>query len=185
MVDERISDAAVPAPTRAADRTIAFEAFAEQHLPDAYRLASAVLGNPAEAEDAVHDAFLAAWRKWDTLRDRDALSRWFDAIVVNTCRNMLRRRRPGRPDASIFEIPIASARDGISSIAERDAIEEALGSLNPDQRIVVALRFYRDYTIEDIAVRTGAPVGTVKSRLHHALQKLERQLQAADGVLRP
>jgi RNA polymerase sigma-70 factor (ECF subfamily) len=185
MVDERISGAAVPAPTRAADRAIAFEAFAEQHLPDAYRLASAVLGNPGEAEDAVHDAFLAAWRKWDALRDRDAMSRWFDSIVVNTCRNMLRRRRPWKPDASIFDIPNAGGLDGISSIAERDAIEDAFRSLNPDQRIVVALRFYADYTIDDIAARTGAPVGTVKSRLHHALQKLERQLQAADGVLQP
>lgn len=184
MVDERIPGALVSAPTRAADRAIAFETFAEQHLADAYRLASAVLGNPSEAEDAVHDAFLAAWRRWDALRDRDAMSRWFDAIVVNTCRNMLRRKRPGRPDASIFEIPIASGGDGISSIAERDEIGEALGSLNPDQRIVVALRFYRDYTIDDIAVRTGARVGTVKSRLHHALQKLERHLRAADGVLR-
>jgi RNA polymerase sigma-70 factor (ECF subfamily) len=185
MVDERISGAAVPAPTRAAGRAIAFETFAEQHLPDAYRLASAVLGNRSEAEDAVHDAFLAAWRNWDALRNRDAMSRWFDAIVVNTCRNMLRRRRRWKSDASIFEMPNASGTDGISAIAERDAIEEALGGLNPDQRIVVALRFYRDYTIDEIAARTGAPVGTVKSRLHHALHKLERQLQAADGVLRP
>lgn len=184
MVDERVSGAAVPTPTRAADRTIAFETFAEQHLPDAYRLASAVLGNSGEAEDAVHDAFLAAWRNWDALRNRDAMSSWFDAIVVNTCRNMLRRRRPGRPDASILEIPVASGRDGIASIAERDEIEEALGSLNPDQRIVVALRFYRDYTIDDIADRTGVRAGTVKSRLHHALHKLERHLRAADGVLR-
>jgi RNA polymerase sigma-70 factor (ECF subfamily) len=185
VVDERISGAAVTASSGAAARALAFETFAEQHLADAYRLASAVLGSGGDAEDAVHDAFLAAWRNWDALRNRDARSRWFDAIVVNTCRNMLRRRRPWNADASIFEIPNASGTDGISSIAEREAIEKALGSLNPDQRIVVALRFYGDYTIEDIAARTGAPVGTVKSRLHHALHKLERLLQAADGVLRP
>lgn len=185
MVDQRISGAAVASSTGAAARALAFETFAEQHLPEAYRLASAVLGSRNEAEDAVHDAFLAAWRKWDSLRSRDAMSPWFDAIVVNTCRNMLRRRRPWKPDAAIFEIPVASATDGITSIAERDAIEAALGRLNPDQRIVVALRFYRDYTIDDIAARTGAPVGTVKSRLHHALLKLERELQGTDGVVRP
>jgi RNA polymerase sigma-70 factor (ECF subfamily) len=185
MVHERVSDSAVAASASAAGNAIAFETFAEQHLAGAYRLASAVLGSGGEAEDAVHDAFLAAWRNWDALRDRDARSRWFDAIVVNTCRNMLRRKRPWKSDAGIFEVPNASGTDGISSIAERDAIEDALGSLNPDQRIVVALRFYGDYTIDDIAARTGAPVGTVKSRLHHALQKLQRQLQAADGVLRP
>lgn len=89
------------------------------------------------------------------------------------------------PDVSLFEIPNAAGSDAIASIAERDAIEEALGSLNPDQRIVVALRFYLDYTIDDIAVQTGAPVGTVKSRLHHALHKLERQLRAANGEMRP
>ena len=128
---------------------------------------------------------MAAWRNWDALRNRDAMSPWFDAIVVNTCRNMLRRRRPWKPDASVFEIPTANATDGITSIAERDAIEAALGSLNPDQRIVVALRFYRDYTIDDIAARTGAPAGTVKSRLHHALHKLERELQDTHRAVRP
>jgi RNA polymerase sigma-70 factor, ECF subfamily len=185
MVDERIGNPAVVVPAGAAARAVAFEQFAEDHLPDAYRLASAILGSRNEAEDAVHDAFLAAWRNWHSLRNPHAMSRWFDAIVVNTCRNMLRRRRPGTPEASIVEIPQPSGADGIGSIAERDALEEALASLNPDQRIVVALRFYRDYTIDDIAARTGAPVGTVKSRLHHALQKLERQLQAAEGKVQP
>ena len=96
MVDERISGAAVGAPTGAAARALAFETFAEQHLPDAYRLAAAVLGSRNDAEDAVHDAFMAAWRSWDALRNRDAMSPWFDAIVVNTCRNMLRRWRQSR-----------------------------------------------------------------------------------------
>lgn len=185
MVDERASGAAVTASSRAAARALAFETFAEEHLADAYRLASAVLGSGGDAEDAVHDAFLAAWRNWDALRNHEARSRWFDTIVINTCRNMLRRKRPWTPDARMLEMPTGSGVDGINSIAERDAIEQALGSLNPDQRIVVVLRFYGDHTVDEIAARTGAPVGTVKSRLHHALHKLERQLQAADGVLRP
>lgn len=185
MAHQRISDSAVVASASAAARAIAFESFAEEHLVAAYRLASAVMGREGEAEDAVHDAFLAAWRNWDALHNDAARSRWFDTIVVNTCRNMLRRKRTRKSHASIFERPTSSANDGISSIAERDAIEKALNSLNPEQRIVVALRFYGDYTIDDIAARTGAPAGTVKSRLHHALQKLERHLQAADGVLRP
>lgn len=185
MVDEHVSGPTAVATASAGATAIAFETFAEQHLAHAYRLASAVLGSGGDAEDAVHDAFLAAWRNWDALRNREARSRWFDAIVVNTCRNMLRRKRPWQPGAGILEMPYANGTEGISSVAERDAIEQALASLNPDQRIVVALRFYGDYTIDDIASRTGAPVGTVKSRLHHALQKLERQLQGADGGLLP
>jgi RNA polymerase sigma-70 factor (ECF subfamily) len=57
---------------------------------------------------------------------------------------------------------------------------EALATLSPDHQVVVALRFYRDLTIDQIATRLGIPAGTVQSRLHYALKQLHAAIDAAD-----
>ena len=72
-------------------RADAFRRLAQLHLDSSYRLARAILGNAAEAEDATHDAFVTAWQQWSTLRDPLLFEHWFDRILVNTCRNRLRR----------------------------------------------------------------------------------------------
>ena len=151
------------------DRAGAFRQLADQHLDAAYRLAHAILRDPAEAQDATHDAFVAAWRSWDSLRDRGKFEPWFDRIVVNTCRNRLRRERR------------RSAVDEFSHSLEREVIGEALASLSPDHQVVVALRFYRDLTISQIAERIGVPVGTVQSRLHYALKRLQVEIEATES----
>ena len=74
----------------------AFQALADEHLDAAYRLARIILRDQAEAQDATHDAFVQAWRKWSTLRDPDRFEAWFDRILVNACRDRL-RDHPGGP----------------------------------------------------------------------------------------
>ena len=74
-----------------AERAATFRLLAERHLSDSYRLANAILGDPSESKDAVHDAFLTAWRKWHSLRDHEKFEQWFQRIVVNTCRDRLKR----------------------------------------------------------------------------------------------
>ena len=64
---------------------------------------------------------------------------------------------------------------------DREAIGGALATLSADHQIVVALRFYRDLTVEQIATRLGVPPGTVQSRLHYALKRLHVALDAADA----
>ena len=95
MDQARIGHEALPLarPSAASERELAFGAFVERALPLNYRLARAILGDPAEAEDATHDAFELAWKRWHTLRDPDLLDAWFGRIVVNVCRDRLRRRR--------------------------------------------------------------------------------------------
>jgi len=73
------------------ERELAFHRLADRHLERSYRLATVVLNSATESQDAVHDAFVTAWRKYDTLRDPDRLEAWFDRIVVNTCRDRMRR----------------------------------------------------------------------------------------------
>jgi len=65
-------------------------------VPAAYRLAGFILGDAVAAQDAVQDLLVKAWRSWDTLRNVEAFEPWFDRIVVNVCRDQLRRHRSVR-----------------------------------------------------------------------------------------
>jgi RNA polymerase sigma-70 factor (ECF subfamily) len=160
-------------------RDDAFMRLADEHLDASYRLARAILRDPSEAQDATHDAFVQAWRKWSTLRDPARFEHWFDRILVNTCRNRLRSSRWQATDISAEVVAVSG--DQFGRAHDRDVVGKAIAGLSPDHQVVVALRFYRDLPIEEIAVRLGIPAGTVQSRLHYALQRLHVAIDAADG----
>jgi RNA polymerase sigma-70 factor (ECF subfamily) len=162
-----------------AARAEAFRTLADRHLDASYRLAQVILGQRAEAEDATHDAFVTAWRNWSSLRDPERFEHWFDRILVNTCRNRLRHtsRRRTEDLSAEFEFP---ASDAYGPTDDRGLLQPAMARLGPDQRVVVALRFYRDLSIDQIADRLGVRPGTVKSRLHRALHGLRTSLDQAD-----
>ena len=162
-----------------AARVEAFQSLADRHLDASYRLAQAILGQRAEAEDATHDAFESAWRNWSALRDTALFERWFDRILINTCRNRL--RHPSRRRTQ----ELGPASEGVGSDAygpthERALLAPALASLTPDQRVVLALRFYRDLSVDEIASRMKVRPGTVKSRLHRGLRELRKALDKTD-----
>jgi RNA polymerase sigma-70 factor (ECF subfamily) len=159
-------------------RDAAFVRLADEHLDKAYRLARAILRDPAEAQDATHDAFVQAWRKWYTLRDPGKFEPWFDRILVNICRNRLRSNRWQATDISA-EVALSTG-DHTGHAEDRDVLGAAIGALSPDHQVVVALRYYRDLTVDDIAKRLGVPSGTVQSRLHYALKRLHDAIDAAD-----
>jgi RNA polymerase sigma-70 factor (ECF subfamily) len=162
-----------------ADRATAFEALAQQNLDSSYRLAALILRDPVEAQDAVHDAFVKAWRSWSSLRDVSRFDAWFGRILVNVCRDRLRSGRRW----SVVDISAAlghrDSHDHAGGVDDRMAIERAFKSLNADQRIAIVLRFYLDMSVDDIALRVGVPAGTVKSRLHNALKQVGSDLQLA------
>jgi RNA polymerase sigma-70 factor (ECF subfamily) len=156
-----------------------FEELVELRLDACYRLAAVLLGDRLEAEDATHDAILKAQRSWSTVRDQAAAPAWLDRIVVNECRDRLRRRRVARTIAAAERPdhdPAGPLDDAFS--AERAALRDALAELGPDHRLVVVLRYLADLSIDAIATRTGTPPGTVKSRLHHALRLLRAAYEA-------
>ena len=165
-----------PVVVTAADaRAAAFRGLIEAELDRAYRLATVILGDRYDAEDVVHDAAEVAWRRWSDLRDEQRFQAWFGRIVVNACRDRLRRRRRRR----IVEIPRLvmdsehpMAPDAADALALRDVLRRAFEVLSPEERIVVVLRYEADLTVPRVAEIAGIPEGTAKSRLHHALRKL-------------
>jgi RNA polymerase sigma-70 factor, ECF subfamily len=162
------------------ERGRAFGRLADDHLDAAYRLARAILRDPGEAQDATHDAFLQAWRKWSTLRDPGRFEPWFDRILVNSCRNRLRHASRW-PTTDISAEVVMAAGDPFSQTTDRDVLGPALASLSADHRIVVALRYFRDLPIGEIASRLDIPVGTAQSRLHYALERLHVAIDTANS----
>jgi RNA polymerase sigma factor (sigma-70 family) len=161
-------------------RSTAFVRLADQHLDASYRLARAILRDPTEAQDATHDAYVQAWRKWSTLRDPARFEAWFDRILVNTCRNRLSQASRRQPVDISMELLVARG-DPIGQTNDRATLGRAIAGLSPDHRIVVALRYFRDLPIEEIALRLAVPVGTVQSRLHYALKRLHVAIDGTDS----
>ncbi len=167
------------------EREAAFRRLSDRHLDGAYRLAAVILDDRVEAEDAVHDAAVAAWRAFGSLRDLDRFEPWFQRIVVNVCRDRLRARARSQlrvvdlgRELAEREHPVVA--DASAAAADRLAVGEALDALDADHRIVVVLRFHADLTVPAIAATLGIPEGTVKSRLHHALGRLRASMDEAD-----
>jgi RNA polymerase sigma-70 factor (ECF subfamily) len=180
MAGDQIVEAGIPT-----TRDAAFRQLADRHLEASYRLACAILGSPAEARDATHDAFVQAWRKWSTLRDPARFEHWFDRILVNTCRNRLKRSARWRTRDLSDDLAPAKG-DPLGQALDRDVLNAAMARLSPDHRLVVTLRFYRDLTVEEIARQLGIRAGTVHSRLHYAMKRLHAALDESDakGTLR-
>jgi RNA polymerase sigma-70 factor (ECF subfamily) len=166
-----------------AGHAAAFVALAEQRLYASYKLANAILGSPQVAQDAVHDAFVKAWERWPSLRDPASIDAWFKRIVVNTCRDRLRQARH-REATDIVTQADMTAPDQERDIHDRVRVEQALAHLKPDDRILLALRYYEDLTLDDIAALLGVPTGTVKSRLNAAHGRL-RSILAQPGESLP
>jgi RNA polymerase sigma factor (sigma-70 family) len=174
----QLADATVdPGRPRSSERRATFALFVDTRLGELYRLASVILGDPAESEDAVHDALERAWRSWPRLQNPDRFDAWVSKILVNECRDRLRRRRR-RPVTDISESLAATlpGPDDLRVTIDRDEVGRAFATLGPDHQIAIVLRFYADLTVDQIAARVGAPTGTVKSRLHHALAAMNAEL---------
>jgi RNA polymerase sigma-70 factor (ECF subfamily) len=140
-----------------------------------------ILGPGPDAEDATHDAVVQAWRSFGRLRDADRFDAWFQRILVNTCRDRLRKRRR----TPVAELDLAGSQTvagGFARIDDRLALDRAFERLSPDQALTVVLRFDADLTLDGVASRMGVPVGTVKSRLHAALAVLEVALTGPEGL---
>lgn len=164
----------------AAARLAAFRALLDADLLRYYAIAAAMLGDQTEAQDAVHDAALVAWERFGDLRDPDRFGPWFDRILVNGCRDRLRRRRrrPVVELAAHVEDTGTAAPDHAGRVADAVTVERALRTLDADHVAVVVLRFEADLQVAEIARRLDIPEGTVKSRLHHALRRMRAALDA-------
>lgn len=160
----------------------AFEALVRRHAPGLLRLAANMLGSTAEAEDAVQDAFVSAWRRLPEFRGQSAFATWMHRIVVNRCLNMLRSRRPV---ADLDSVPEPAAPDHAVSparAAESHAAAVALGrslsELSPEQRVCWVLRELEGQSYETIAETVGISLEAARGRVFRARRCLTEAMTA-------
>jgi RNA polymerase sigma-70 factor (ECF subfamily) len=145
---------------------------------DAHRLATWILRDTVAAEDAVQEASMAAWNGRKKMRHADNPSAWFTTIVVNVCRDELRRRKR----ATLVETRVQTPGEAPDQVAARDEVGRAIARLSTDEQMILGLRFGRDLTIPQIAEQLKLAEGTVKSRLHHTLEHFRSALAAERRV---
>lgn len=157
------------------ERAAAFSRLLDRSMDRSLRLAAVILCDRAEAEDALADAALRAWQRVSSLRDPAKFDAWFSRILVNVCRDRLHHRRP----TSTLGFDPAVDADAFAESVERTALYDALATLTPGHRAVIALHYLEGLTVDQIAERLGVRAGTVKSRLHYGLAELRAAYDAA------
>ncbi len=156
----------------------AFSVLAARVVDGCYALAYAVLRDSELARDAVQAALLGAWRDLPDLREVERFDAWLHRLVVHACYAESRRERRWTAAVRAFPTEHPTIPDTAISVADRDELERAFRRLPPEQRAVVALRYYLDLPLNEVAATLGIPAGTARSRLHHATRQLRAAVEA-------
>ena len=130
------------------------------------------------AEDATQQALLAIWRDLPTLRDPARFDAWSYRLLVRACYAEGRRTRQWSPNLRLLPTDEPVGADSQSPVVDRDQLERGFRRLSIDHRAVVVLHHYLDLPLEEVAEALGVPIGTVRSRLHHAMRGLRAALDA-------
>ncbi len=160
----------------------AFESLVRRHSGQLLSLATRLLGSRADAEDAVQDAFVSAWRRLPEFRADAAFSSWMYRIVTNRCLNLLRARRPTQdlstvPELSAPEHAASPVRAAESTEVVR-ALSDALDGLTPEQRACWVLRELHGLSYEEIAEVTHISQQAVRGRIFRARRYLAEAMGA-------
>jgi RNA polymerase sigma-70 factor (ECF subfamily) len=157
------------------------EAFASLAVAAGDRLhavAHRILRDIDLAEDATQQALLAIWRDLPQLRDPARFDAWSYRLLVRACYAEGRKSRRWTPNMRLLSSEEPTQADGSSAVVDRDQLERGFRRLSIDHRAVVVLHHYLDWPLDRIADTLGVPIGTVRSRLHHAMRGLRAALDA-------
>lgn len=160
----------------------AFEELVRRHQDVAFRTAYLVLRDAAEAEDAAQEAMVKAYRSLGRFREGSAFRPWLLKIVSNQALTMARsRKRRGAATERLAAepLPFTDVDDAVIGRERAQVIWRALESLKEHERVVVYLRYFLALPERELAEYLGVAPGTVKSRLHRALDHL-RQIMSRD-----
>ena len=170
----------------------AFRELIDEHRDRVFNITYRMLGNRAEAEDVAQEVFITVFKQIENFRGDSKFSTWLYRVTVNHCKNRIKylSRRHSRDQDELDETsqqqnsavngaPVRAKNPdkALESMQMEQLLQEAIASLDDEQRAVVILRDVEDLSIEEICEITGLPDGTVKSRLHRARLVLRKKMQ--------
>lgn len=172
---------------------VALGALYDRHAGLVFKLAIAIVGTEADAEEVTTDVFVHLWEKGREYDPARASVRGWLAVMTRT-RSLDRLRSTGRRRAAHERAAAASAEGAAVEISTpepadrrsylsqlRGALDKALSALNPDQRRAIELAYFSGLTQSEIADRLGEPIGTVKTRIRDGMARLRRRTVGEGG----
>ena len=164
----------------------AFGILVDRYYDRCLRLATHLLGAGGDAEDAVQDALLRAYRHLGAYQERDRFSAWLFRIVVNQCRTIGARRRGSHALHLRAALEQGDGEPAVEHPSDREAtreeLERAMARLDADQREAVVLKFTEDMTYDEMAAVTGVGVSALKMRVQRACKRLRAMLTETNHV---
>jgi RNA polymerase sigma-70 factor, ECF subfamily len=163
----------VPALARAADAEGSFDALLSAEARRLYGIAYSILRDHSEAEDALQEAMLKAWKSWDRVRDEAARPTWLARICVNHCinRRSWLRLRPGRA-AHVDDAATPDPRFEGRMID----LDRSYRRLSPRQRAAIFLHYHHGYSIDECAELMSCGAGSVRTHLARALASMRKEM---------
>jgi len=158
-----------------------FEMLVKQNMRRAYFSALGLLGSHDAAMDVTQEAFIRAYRNFNSYNGEKKFFTWYYSILKNLCLNFLRdRKRKNETEYLEFEEDGSSQSSPDNILENKELIEklqEALDDLSFEDREVIILKEFEDHTYKEIAEILSIPVGSVMSRLFYARKKLAGKLK--------
>jgi len=168
------------------DRSLLAEAILDRHYATLHYLAYSILGDADESDDVVQESILEALAKIDRYRPGSNMKAWLSTIVVNFCKDKIRRRkRRQKLNDSLrllfgSERPRKSPEDKQIGAEAKSTLWSLVNQLDEKHRLPIILRYVHDMSIREVAHILELKEGTVHSRLHYACRNLGRQLALHD-----
>jgi RNA polymerase sigma-70 factor (ECF subfamily) len=165
-----------------------FDKLVQERMQVLYKIAFSYFRDEDNASDAVQDSILIAYKAFSKLRDKEKFNSWITTILVNRCREVLRKNKKSnlqQYDEKILDINTfkADVKSEYSKVEDKLFILQFLEALDDKHREVITLKYLGDYTIEEISTVLDIPQGTVKSRLNTGIKRLRTLMEVKDDVM--
>lgn len=160
----------------------AFGQLVRAGFPRLKGVAYLVLRDVDRAEDAVQEAYVAAWQDLRALRDPDAWDAWIRRTLIRICYRFAKKeRRRTEVELHVKPDPARTARDASADVADREWVYSELARIDVDKRSVIVLHYYLDLPMREVAEILDIPYGTAASRLHRGLELMRASMHGVSG----
>jgi RNA polymerase sigma-70 factor (ECF subfamily) len=161
----------------------AFGQLVRAGFPRLKGVAYLVLRDVDRAEDAVQEAYVAAWQDLRALRDPDAWDAWIRRLLIRTCYRFAKReRRRTEVELHVKPDPARNAHDASADVADREWVYSELARIDVEKRSVIILHYYLDLPMREVAEILDIPYGTAASRLHRGLEQMRASMHGVSGA---